>query len=315
MILRPGFALAPLLALATLGAPVWAVDLAMPFPATPTFAEDRPFDSHAIATAPLTGDGPQIVAEGAVARRNWRLTEAVPTLRVLAPLRDRLVADGWTVAFDCETDACGGFEFRFAIDVTPAPEMFVDLADFRYLAARKDDAWTTLLVSRAGDRAYVQTTQVTPTDATALPPPAPATQVDALPDAPIGPTGDTALIQMLIRNGHAVLADLDFATGTTDLARDDYASLAELATFLETNPDMTVALVGHTDAVGGAAGNVAISERRAASAAARLTGRYGIAPGRVEVRGVGYFAPIARNDTEEGRRANRRVEVVITSTG
>jgi OOP family OmpA-OmpF porin len=111
-----------------------------------------------------------------------------------------------------------------------------------------------------------------------------------------------------------VLADLDFPSGETDLPEDRYASLAALASFLEANPGTTVALVGHTDAVGGAEGNIAISRSRAESARALLTARYGADPGRVEAFGMGYFAPVASNATPEGREANRRVEAVVTST-
>jgi OOP family OmpA-OmpF porin len=59
---------------------------------------------------------------------------------------------------------------------------------------------------------------------------------------------------------------------------------------------------------------MAISRRRAESARALLTGRYGADPARVEAFGMGYFAPVASNATPEGREANRRVEAVVTST-
>ncbi|MEM7711485.1 MAG: OmpA family protein, partial [Pseudomonadota bacterium] len=76
----------------------------------------------------------------------------------------------------------------------------------------------------------------------------------------------------------------------------------------------TIALVGHTDAEGGAEGNMAISLSRADAARQVLIDAYGIDPDRVETHGVGFFSPVAPNDTEAGREANRRVEVVITST-
>ncbi len=95
---------------------------------------------------------------------------------------------------------------------------------------------------------------------------------------------------------------------------DGYAALAALADYLTANPATTVALVGHTDAEGSAEANMAISRRRADSARTLLTDRYGIAARRLETWGAGFFAPLTRNDTEEGRSLNRRVEAVVTST-
>lgn len=280
----------------------------MPFPASQTFAETRPLSSHRIATARFSGTLPSVTAEGAVTRRIWQLTGAETTLQILAPLRAQLIEQGFDPVFECATRACGGFDFRFEIDVTPAPQMFVDLADFRYLAARKGDVWSTLLVSRSGDLGFVQTTGVDP-DGTVEP-----VKSTSNPASPTGLLATSDVAETLVATGSAVLADLDFTTGSTDLARVDYASLRALADFLRANPDTTIALVGHTDAEGGAEGNMALSRRRADSARALLTGPYGIDSARVETQGLGFFAPITRNDTEAGRRTNRRVEVVITST-
>lgn len=280
----------------------------MPFPASQTFAETRPLASHRIATAQFSGSLPSVTAEGAVTRRIWQVTGAETTLQILAPLREQLMEQGFAPVFECATRACGGFDFRFEIDVTPAPQMFVDLADFRYLAAQNGEAWTTLLVSRSGDLSFVQTTSVDP-DGTVD-----ATVSTANPAPPLALLATSEVAETLVAKGRAVLADLQFETGSTDLAEDDYASLRALADFLTANPETTIALVGHTDAEGGAEGNIALSRRRAESARQLLTGAYGIDAARVETQGLGFFAPITRNDTEAGRQVNRRVEVVITST-
>ena len=292
-----------------LSLPAGAAGLTMPFPAEETLARTDPLSSHRVATGPFAGTLPEVTAEGAVTRRIWRLTGAQTTLQILAPLRDRLVEEGWEPVFECRTRDCGGFDFRFEIDVAPAPEMFVDLADFRYLSARRGEAWITLLVSRSEGFGYVQETRVAP-EAVSVP--------DAVDDAgetatPLAAQADVAAA--LRDTGRAVLADLAFPTGSTALPEEAYPSLAALADYLEANPDVTVALVGHTDAEGGAASNLAISRRRAESARALLTGTYGIDGARVEAQGVGSLVPLARNDTEDGRRANRRVEAVVTSTG
>lgn len=306
--------LAASLTLAALPAAAAALDLTPPGPATKTFAETIPLGSHRVATGPFDGTLPQVTAEGTVTRRVWsQPAEGVTTLQLLAPLRAQLEADGWTMVFMCATRACGGFDFRFEIDVAPAPGMFVDLADYRYLSARKGDAWATLVVSRSGELGYVQSTFVDPEAET------PPVASVAIPDGPpaaagAAPAPEADIARTLRETGHAVLSDLDFAIGGTALAQDGYASLAALADYLEANPETTIALVGHTDAEGSAEANMAISRRRADSARALLTDRYGIAGARLESWGAGFFAPLARNDTEEGRARNRRVEAVVTST-
>ena len=67
---------------------------------------------------------------------------------------------------------------------------------------------------------------------------------------------------------------------------------------------------GHTDNVGSAASNKALSLERAQAVRLFLESR-GVAASRVDVLGLGDSMPVAGNETEEGRSANRRVEVVI----
>jgi outer membrane protein OmpA-like peptidoglycan-associated protein len=87
-----------------------------------------------------------------------------------------------------------------------------------------------------------------------------------------------------------------------------------VADWLRANPDGTVALVGHTDASGSLAANVALSERRAEAVAQVLVDSHGVDRTRISAEGVGFLSPLATNQTEEGRQKNRRVEVIVTST-
>ena len=294
-------------AILLLSSPAALAQLAMPYPGEITFEESTPLGSQRIATGSFEGTLPFARAEGMVSQRVWRLDAPDATaLQLLAPLRDQLQAEGWEIVFTCRAETCGGFEFRFELDIAPAPAMFVDLAVYRYLAARKDDAWTTIVASPSGAEGYVQITTVTPATAGAPPLPEAPPAADPAPDR-------TDIAAALDATGRAVLGDLAFATGSTTLPSEEYESLAELAAYLQAHPKTNVALVGHTDAQGSAATNMALSRRRAESARAVLTGRYGVAGGRVETYGAGYFTPIAPNDTEAGRRANRRVEAVVIS--
>ena len=86
-----------------------------------------------------------------------------------------------------------------------------------------------------------------------------------------------------------------------------------ISAFLQENPTIRIAVVGHTDSVGALNANIALSKKRARAVRDRLTGRHDIAANRIEAEGMGYLAPIASNLTEEGRRANRRVEIILLS--
>ena len=87
-------------------------------------------------------------------------------------------------------------------------------------------------------------------------------------------------------------------------------NLRTLAQSLDKYPGSDILIVGHTDAVGPAAYNQSLSERRASSAADYLVVQ-GLARTRVSTRGMGETDPISSNDTERGRELNRRVEVAI----
>lgn len=84
--------------------------------------------------------------------------------------------------------------------------------------------------------------------------------------------------------------------------------LDEAVRVLQDESEIRLALEGHTDAVGTEAYNQRLSERRAHAVAAYLADG-GISLGRIDVVGRGESAPVAENDTYDGRAQNRRVEL------
>jgi outer membrane protein OmpA-like peptidoglycan-associated protein len=91
-------------------------------------------------------------------------------------------------------------------------------------------------------------------------------------------------------------------------------AVQKLATFLAAHPERGVAVEGYTDGSGNPSVDRQLSEDRARAVRAALID-LGIDPRRVVVRGYGPDYPIASNSTVEGRRLNRRVEVVIADRG
>jgi outer membrane protein OmpA-like peptidoglycan-associated protein len=106
------------------------------------------------------------------------------------------------------------------------------------------------------------------------------------------------------------LGDVLFESGQTQLLEEAMASLVEVVDLLQSEPDKNIRIEGHTDATGDADTNLEISEQRANSVFEALVS-LGVDRSRFTVAGMGEDFPIASNDTEEGRRQNRRVDVIL----
>lgn len=309
------FFLFPLLA--ALAQPVAALTLELPAKVLAEVDRSEVPGSYALPTAAFDGTAvPSRQVEGALDQRAFRLdAPGMTTLALIGPLRDQVLAAGYEVIFECDDRACGGFDFRFNTDVMPEPDMHVDLGDFRFLSAQSGDESVSILVSRSAGAAYVQITRVSRAPVPVTPTETPVTLQDPATLPMVDDTGPSSgIAAALDAVGSAVLDDLVFASGAANLSDGDYPSLAAVAAWLQANPDGTIALVGHTDASGSLAANTALSERRAEAVAEVLVDHFAVDPARVEAKGVGFLAPRATNQTEEGRRINRRVEVIVTST-
>jgi outer membrane protein OmpA-like peptidoglycan-associated protein len=106
------------------------------------------------------------------------------------------------------------------------------------------------------------------------------------------------------------LGDVLFETGETDLKVEAQTSLVEVVDLLQSEPSKKIRIEGHTDAVGNAETNLALSEQRADSVLAALVS-LGVEASRITSVGMGEDFPIASNDDQEGRKKNRRVDVIL----
>jgi outer membrane protein OmpA-like peptidoglycan-associated protein len=116
------------------------------------------------------------------------------------------------------------------------------------------------------------------------------------------------LLDELNRNGFIALY-INFDTGKWDLKADGQAAVREIVAALKSAPALKVAIEGHTDNVGQAGANKALSEKRAQSVMAAIVAG-GIDAKRLSAAGFGQERPVADNRSEEGRAKNRRVELV-----
>lgn len=294
-------------------APAAALELSLPSGAERTVTTSSDAATYRLPVGPWKEDGgvPVHRIDGPVARSAWAIRgRDLSTLQIMAPLRDQIEKAGYDVVFDCETGGCGGFDFRFGIEVLPAPDMYVNLSDYRFLAAEgpAGDAVLGLLVSRNGSGGYVQLiragTEGAPAATAPDDPPGPAAV-----DAPAPSSSD--VIGRLEADGHVVLDDMRFASGSSSLGEGPVASLDAIADYLDAHDDRRILFVGHTDATGSLQANRALSRSRADAAAGYLRDRHGLGGGRVSAEGAGYLSPVASNLTQDGRQRNRRVEAVL----
>lgn len=86
--------------------------------------------------------------------------------------------------------------------------------------------------------------------------------------------------------------------------------LDRVARLLTTKTQKAVSVEGHTDSDGSASLNDGLSKARAAAVSEALSSR-GVAGSRLSTSGYSYNRPMASNATEEGKRQNRRVEIVV----
>lgn len=299
----------------TFAGPALALQLELPLNARQTASRDSVLDRVSVATASFA-DG-AVAAEqvdGPVKRRSYRVpSPGLTPLQILAPLREQLIDAGYAILLDCDAEACGGFDFRFAIDVLPAPNMYVNVRSYHFVSARHPDTGdaVTLLASTAPDTGYLQVIQVGAQKVSVATAPLPS--ATAPTETIAEPTSD--LGQRLLADGSVILHSINFAVGTTSLDDSPAPELDQIAELMATRPTLRIAVVGHTDTVGDLQANIAVSRARASAVRDRLVQRYEVPADRIEAGGMGYLSPVTSNLTAQGREMNRRVEVIVVSEG
>ena len=107
------------------------------------------------------------------------------------------------------------------------------------------------------------------------------------------------------------ILDIQFEIDNDAIQREDSEKLAVLGTFMTKYPNTTAVIEGHTDDVGTAEYNLKLSQRRADSVVRYLEEQQRITTARLSAVGYGNTRPIADNQSEIGKRQNRRIDAVI----
>ncbi|MGE0405123.1 MAG: OmpA family protein [Candidatus Korobacteraceae bacterium] len=118
------------------------------------------------------------------------------------------------------------------------------------------------------------------------------------------------LYETLMKEGSYTTRGILFAVDSAELRPESTPELIKIEEMLKRDTKIRLIIEGHTDSTGEQAHNMDLSQRRAAAVVAYLAGK-GVAKDRLEPVGKGQTAPVASNDTPQGREQNRRVVVAL----
>lgn len=122
--------------------------------------------------------------------------------------------------------------------------------------------------------------------------------------------GGKPLYDALAATGRVATHGILFDVGSDHIRAESTPTLKNISDMLAAHPDLKLMIEGHTDNVGSAQSNQALSERRAAAVKQYLVTMAHVDAARLSTKGYGASKPIAPNTTDEGRQENRRVELV-----
>ncbi len=111
----------------------------------------------------------------------------------------------------------------------------------------------------------------------------------------------------MFEKGSASTSDILFDSGKATLKPSSFTILDELGNGLKQN-NTQIIIIGHTDSDGSEDANQKLSEQRAESVKNYLTSKYNISSSRIMTTGKGESDPVSSNNTEDGKKQNRRVE-------
>ena len=217
--------------------------------------------------------------------------------QMLQPIITYLNDKQFSIELYCNTNVCGGFNFRKKLTVSNPPFMLVNVANYSVITAVKNSSAISLVASKLGNTIYLQILSIGTTDNDLI-----------LQDQE--PLKDN-YSSKLKEDGAIVLDDLIYRSGSADLGPGPFESLSDLANFLKGTPSSSIILVGHSDAIGELRKNIELSRNRAQAVVDRLIKDYGIDQSRISAQGIGFLSPKTNNSTEKSRKKNRRVEAIL----
>jgi len=110
--------------------------------------------------------------------------------------------------------------------------------------------------------------------------------------------------------GKATIYGILFDVAKSTIKPESDIALKQITDYLNKYPDVKIIIVGHTDLTGNFQSNITLSKERAESIKNYLVTNGKIDKSRLQSDGVGPLCPVSTNATDEGKKLNRRVEIV-----
>ena len=265
-----------------------------------TYYDVKDFDEHTIFTGPVAKKGNLENArkvEGKMYRIAYKASKQHSLTEIFRNFEMGMQESGFEILFSCESKECKETNFSREVEKLPMPKMVVDSWNYRYLSARltraEGDVYASFLlsVSGNGDRTF-------------------QLMVVELEAMKYRMVGADEMAKDIAMGGHVALYGIFFDTNSADLKSESKPTLDEIGKLMNKDRSLKLIIVGHTDNEGSLDHNLDLSRRRAAAVVSQLVGQHGISQARLTASGAAFLAPVATNDSEEGRAKNRRVELV-----
>jgi OmpA-OmpF porin, OOP family len=261
----------------------------------------RDYDEYLFPTGKVVDDKPtkSEQLEGRITRITYQAPNGRSTLEVYRNFESALKRAGFQVLFSCAEPDCGSGNVSQSVNTDNVINFWNNGFQQRHLSAK---------LSRSEGDVYVSLHVANNLDG------APVAQLDIIEMKAMESNLVTVKAESLAgdinRTGHASVYGIYFDTGKADIKPESEATLKEIARLLSEDPKLKLYVVGHTDNQGAFEMNMDLSRRRAAAVVQVLTTKHSVLGSRLSPQGDGPTAPVASNDTEEGRAKNRRVELV-----
>jgi len=120
----------------------------------------------------------------------------------------------------------------------------------------------------------------------------------------------SSMAKSIKETGKVAVYGIYFDSGKSTLKPESLPTLQEIAKLMKADPALKLYVVGHTDNTGTFDANLKLSMERATAVVNALVSQHGVNAASLKAHGDGPTAPVATNETEEGKALNRRVELV-----
>ena len=267
----------------------------------------KDYERYTIALDDLYPNGKSENVEGKLTSIDYELVKGKSQIELHKNYENALKKKGFTILFSCYQSECNpkGGQFTSTVYQLYYAKKLDQLAkngntyrknQSTYLVAQKEQngAKTTIAVM-SGFASYANVYRIDIVESKKM-----NTDLITVND----------ITSALNEEGRIAFYNILFDFGKATLLSESSEAIKTIANYLKQHSEISVFIVGHTDNIGDFSTNQKLSEERAKKVIEELVTKHGISKNRLQAEGVAMLSPVASNSTEEGRKLNRRVEIV-----